>query len=155
MTLTRRDFARATITGSVLASLAGAEEPAFPGLTVRAYQPRNLEFPLSALKDAIVPDEQFFVRSHFAVPEINVKTWKLKVEGAVDKPFELSMDDVVKLPANKLTATLECAGNGRVYIVPAVGGVQWGQGREQRRVGRRFALGNSGTSRCQRSQLLK
>ncbi len=128
MTMNRRDFVHASIAGSLLAGWARAEEPVFPGLTVRAYQPRNLEFPLSALKDAIVPNEQFFVRSHFAVPEMNVKTWKLKVDGAVDKPLELSMDDVIKLPAKKLTATLECAGNGRVYIVPAVGGVQWGQG---------------------------
>ena len=95
---------------------------------MRSHQPQNLEFPLSALKDATVPNEQFFVRSHFAVPEVKVDTWKLQVEGAVEKPLELNMDQIVKLPTHKLTATIECAGNGRVFIVPAVSGVQWGQG---------------------------
>lgn len=131
MDLSRRNFVRTALGGSFLAGFASADEPiksAFPGLTVRMHQPRNLEFPVSELNGPIIPNEQFFVRSHFAVPALDVKTWKLKVEGAIDKPVELTMSDLLKLPPKTMTATIECAGNGRVHLTPQALGLQWGQG---------------------------
>jgi DMSO/TMAO reductase YedYZ molybdopterin-dependent catalytic subunit len=128
ITPTRRDFIRSSLAMPFLGSATRADEPSFPGMIVRAHEPRNLEFPVSQLKDAIVPNEQFFVRSHFALPSVDVKTWKLKIEGAVEKPIELSYEDLMKLPAKSLIATIECAGNGRVHLSPPVPGLQWGQG---------------------------
>jgi len=131
MPLTRRDFVRTALAAPLALSGVRAQDPAkpaFPGLIVRAHEPRNLEFPVSELRDAIIPSEHFFVRSHFAVPQIDEKTWRLKVEGAVDNPLELSLEDIKKLPSNSLTATIECAGNGRVHLTPPVPGLQWGQG---------------------------
>ena len=129
MTPSRRDFVRTALAVPFLAGVSRSQEkPAFPGLVVRAHEPRNLEFPVSELKDAIVPTEQFFVRSHFAVPEIDLKAWRLKVEGVVEKPLELSLEDLKALPSRSLTATIECAGNGRVHLTPPVPGLQWGQG---------------------------
>jgi DMSO/TMAO reductase YedYZ molybdopterin-dependent catalytic subunit len=128
MHLSRRQFAQTALAAAAGSRLAFADEPAFPGLTVRMHQPRNLEFPISELKSAIIPNEQFFVRSHFAVPEIDAAKWKLKVEGAIDKPVELTFADIQKLPSKTLTATIECAGNGRVHLVPQALGLQWGQG---------------------------
>jgi len=131
MNLSRREFARTALAGSVFSGFASAEEPgkpAFHGLTVRMHQPRNLEFPVSELNGPIIPNEQFFVRSHFAVPTLDVNTWKLKVEGAIDKPLELSINDLMKLPQKTMQATIECAGNGRVHLAPQAPGLQWGQG---------------------------
>ncbi|HKA07208.1 MAG TPA: sulfite oxidase [Gemmataceae bacterium] len=129
MPLTRRSFVRTALaTPFVLAGARAQEKSAFPGLIVRAHEPRNLEFPVSEVRDAIVPTEHFFVRNHFAIPEIDFKTWRLKVEGAVDKPLELTYEDLAKLPSRSLTATIECAGNGRVHLTPPVPGLQWGQG---------------------------
>lgn len=131
MISTRRDFLRASLAAPLLAAGLRADEPAtggFPGLIVRSDQPRNLEFPLSALRDPIVPNEQFFVRSHFAVPAVDVKSWRLKVEGAIKNPCELTYEELAKLPTRTLTATIECAGNGRVHLNPGVAGLQWGQG---------------------------
>jgi DMSO/TMAO reductase YedYZ molybdopterin-dependent catalytic subunit len=128
MTPTRRDFVRASFALPFLPILAQAQGPAFPGLIVRATEPRNLEFPVSELRDPITPNEHFFVRSHFAVPPIDPTTWRLKVEGAVNTPLELSYDELMKLPVTRLAATIECAGNGRVALSPPVPGLQWGQG---------------------------
>jgi DMSO/TMAO reductase YedYZ molybdopterin-dependent catalytic subunit len=129
MTPTRRDFVRAALAAPFLGSMLRADDtPAFPGLVVRAHEPVNLEFPLSELKDTIVPNEQFFVRGHFPIPKVDVKTWRLKVEGAVDKPFELTYEELNSLPTRSLTVTLECAGNSRVNLVPALAGLQWGNG---------------------------
>ena len=35
------------------------------------------------------------------------------------------MDDLRQMPTQTITATLECAGNSRVFLVPKVKGVQW------------------------------
>ena len=101
MPLTRRDFVRTALASPFLAAGTYAQDPAkpaFPGLIVRAHEPRNLEFPVSELRDAIVPTEQFFVRSHFAVPQIDIKTWRLKDEGSVEKPVELSLEELSTVP---------------------------------------------------------
>jgi len=65
------------------------------------------------------------VRNHFAVPKLDPKTWRLKLEGAVKSPLELSYDELVRMPSETRTVTLECAGNGRVLLVPKVDGAQW------------------------------
>ena len=107
-----------------------ADPPArgFPGMTVRMQEPRNLEFPFSELKSWLTPTEHFYVRSHFAVPKVDPQTFKLTVEGAVENRLELTLDDIRKLPAVTMPLTLECTGNGRVFLVPQVRGLQWGFG---------------------------
>src|SRR5207248_2320988 len=42
----------------------------FPGLTMRTYQPDNLEFPFQTLYSFIIPTDRFYVRSHFPAPNI-------------------------------------------------------------------------------------
>src|SRR5690348_2582284 len=120
MSLSRRDF---LVRGSTVPFLAAGlnlrspaaepERPAFPGMIVRATEPQNLEFPFVALDGFITPNEQFYVRNHFAAPKIDLKSWKFSVIGAVKQPLELTYDELLKLPTRSLTATLECAGNGR------------------------------------------
>jgi DMSO/TMAO reductase YedYZ molybdopterin-dependent catalytic subunit len=56
---------------------------------------------------------------------VNAKSWALKVEGAVKNELQLSYDELQRLPSETRTVTLECAGNGRVYLVPKVDGAQW------------------------------
>ena len=131
MIRSRRDFVRTSLGIVAMSPFAFAEEPArsgFPGLVVRSTEPRNLEFPVSELRGSIIPNEHFFVRSHFAVPAMDAKTWRLKIEGAVNSPIEINYDDLLRLPSRTETVTLECAGNGRVALTPPVPGLQWGQG---------------------------
>jgi DMSO/TMAO reductase YedYZ molybdopterin-dependent catalytic subunit len=94
-------------------------------MITREKEPPNLEMPFSALDGFVTPSERFYVRCHFRVPKINESDWRLKVEGEVARPFEMTMDDLRQMPAQTVTATLECAGNSRVFLVPKVKGVQW------------------------------
>jgi DMSO/TMAO reductase YedYZ molybdopterin-dependent catalytic subunit len=100
----------------------------FPGMIVRSTEPQNLEYPFSSLDGLITPNEHFYVRNHFAAPKVDMSSWRLKVEGAVRQPLDLSYDDLLKLPSTTLTATLECAGNGRVFLTPQPQGTLWGLG---------------------------
>jgi DMSO/TMAO reductase YedYZ molybdopterin-dependent catalytic subunit len=97
----------------------------FPGLVIRQRQPENLEFPFDTLDSFLTPNDRFYVRSHFAVPTVEAAGWRLRVEGAVERPLDISYDDLRKMASRTQAATLECAGNSRVFLSPAVRGVQW------------------------------
>jgi hypothetical protein len=48
------------------------------GMIVREREPMNLEMPFGALDGFITPVDRVFVRNHFAIPRIDVKTWRLR-----------------------------------------------------------------------------
>jgi len=74
-------------------------------------EPQNLSYPLQAIKGTITPPELFFVRDHFSEPELSLSAWKLKIEGAVARPIELTFADLLEAPSHNIEALLECAGN--------------------------------------------
>lgn len=98
------------------------------GLISRSEDPLNQEMPFSRLRDFVTPNEQFYVRCHFPIPEIRLADWRLKLEGAVNTPLEWSLEQLRALPHHSLTATVECAGNGRSWLEPKAKGVQWDLG---------------------------
>ena len=97
-------------------------------MITRQKEPANLEFPFSDLVGPLTPNELFYVRSHFATPQINASDWKLQIEGAVGTPLTITLDELRSMPSKTITATLECAGNGRMYLSPVPRGVLWEQG---------------------------
>jgi len=133
----RRSFLK--LAGAGLAPIAlggigalGAEPAVAPqghaGLIARQREPENLESPFAALDGPITPNDLFYVRTHFATPHLNAADWRLKIEGSVMRPTTLTYEQLRALPSHKVTATLECAGNSRVYLTPPARGVQWEQG---------------------------
>ena len=98
------------------------------GKIVRETDPLNLEMPFEKLGGFITPTKLFYVRTHFPVPKIDKQTWRLGVEGEVERPFKINYDELLKLGSRKIPATLECAGNNRNFLEPKVKGVQWGLG---------------------------
>ena len=57
----------------------------------------------------MTPNEEFFVRNHFKPPKLS-EIFNLRVGGSVRAPFEIAYAEIARLPARRLTATLECAG---------------------------------------------
>ena len=105
------------------------EERASPGgLIVREDDPPNLEMPFVTLDGFTTPNESFYVRCHYAIPEIAERDWSLSVEGAVENPFQLNHDGLLAMESRTIPATLECAGNNRIFLEPKVKGVQWALG---------------------------
>src|SRR5438477_6687993 len=98
------------------------------GKIVRSEEPLNLEMPFERLDGFVTPTESFYVRTHFPIPKIDKHKWRLRVEGEVGKPFELSYDELLKLESRTIPVTLECAVNNRIFLEPKVKGVQWGLG---------------------------
>src|SRR4029077_10916983 len=98
------------------------------GRIVRSEDPLNLEMPFENLDGFITPTRSFYVRTHFPIPKIDKNKWRLRIEGEVERPFEMNYDELIKLESEKIPVTLECAGNNRNFLEPKVKGVQWGLG---------------------------
>jgi len=99
------------------------------GLVVHRADPLNAETPQAALSGTTaVPSDRFYVRNHFAIPNLDPATWRLQVGGLAGRPLSLTLADLRSMPAQTAVVTLECAGNGRSALDPAVPGEQWGLG---------------------------
>jgi len=98
-------------------------------LMVRSLRPPDYETPVALLDSWLTPVEHFYVRSHMPTPPgLDAATWTLQIEGEVNTPITLNLDELRKMPSATLTTVLECAGNGRAFFDPPVAGIQWGKG---------------------------
>jgi len=98
-------------------------------LSVVSEDPACSETALPALDSWITPTERFYIRSHFSeVPNVDVSSWSLKVDGEVERSLDLSFEDLKSLPARSAVVTLECAGNSRSYVTPPAEGLRFGHG---------------------------
>src|SRR6202030_72810 len=95
------------------------------GLVIRQKEPKNLEAPFDRIDAYLTPNELFYLRSHFPTPTFDAASYQLRIDGAVRHPFALSYDELRSMPCETRVATLECAGNSRVFLVPQVQGAQW------------------------------
>ena len=143
MSFSRRDLlalaARAGALGVVTQALPwtsllaqGLKPTIAPGkekLLVRSLRPPDYESPVALLDSFLTPVEHFYVRSHLPVPPgLDGATWTLAIDGEVNTPLSMTLDELRKMPSATVTATLECAGNGRAFFDPPVAGIQWGKG---------------------------
>lgn len=128
MTLSRRKLLGVASFAGLSARWGAGADTDPVQMIVRSPRPTDLEMPLAGFNDAITPIERFFVRCHTYTPQVDLQTWRLKVEGLIDRPFTLTLADLKKLPRVGLVSVVECAGNGRGFYQPHVPGTQWAYG---------------------------
>jgi DMSO/TMAO reductase YedYZ molybdopterin-dependent catalytic subunit len=95
------------------------------GLIIRQKEPTNLETPFDQVDSFLTPTELFYIRSHFPTPKLETASYRLHVDGAVRNPLSLGYNELRDMPSETRIATLECAGNSRVFLIPQVEGAQW------------------------------
>src|SRR5260370_16645979 len=95
------------------------------GLIIRQKDPNNLEMPFDQLDDFITPTELFYIRSHFPAPDLDVGSYCLSIRASLRPELSLTYAEIRAMPSRSRIATLECAGNGRVFLVPPAPGAQW------------------------------
>lgn len=158
---TRRDFLKTA--GALTAMTALGEMPAevfaapysrklvrFPektDLILLTSRPPQLETPLHHFKQLLTPNKALFVRWHITpVPtEVDLASWRLRIGGNVDKPLELTYDNLRSMFERiSYTAVIQCAGNGRGMFEPRVPGGQWKNG----------AMGNTTWTGCRLKDVL-
>jgi len=126
MNLNRRQLFAAAAAGALAGTGSAAD---LAKMIVRSSRPEDLEMPLAGFNQWITPVDQFFVRCHTYVPDApKPEEWRLKLDGVVNQPVTLTLDDLKKMPRVDLVAVVECAGNGRSFYQPRVAGTQWAFG---------------------------
>ena len=95
----------------------------------RAIPKPNFETTPGALASSLTSNPSFFVRTHFDVPAVDLGKWHLAIRDQASRSVYYSYDDLTKMRQKTVTATLECAGNGRTgFSEIAEGKVPWGAG---------------------------
>lgn len=98
----------------------------------------NAEMRWEAMREQgyLVPIDRFFVRDHTRTPLLDADAWRLKLFGTglrgaptIDNAVEFSYQDLLDLPADTVTAFVECTGNARSFFTTqqneSVPGTPW------------------------------
>jgi DMSO/TMAO reductase YedYZ molybdopterin-dependent catalytic subunit len=107
------------------------EYPQKSPLVLLTDRPVQLETPRHYFETAFTPNEAFYVRWHLdEIPNsVDLASWRLSIEGAVDRPLKFSMGDLTgKFKTISVAAVNQCSGNSRSKFQPRVPGGQWGHG---------------------------
>src|ERR671937_2281991 len=67
--------------------------------------------PVERLASPVTPTDDVYVIAHMGIARVDVAQWRLRVDGLVQRPFELDYETLTSLPATEVTAVLECFGN--------------------------------------------
>jgi DMSO/TMAO reductase YedYZ molybdopterin-dependent catalytic subunit len=86
---------------------------------------RNHALPLEALRWDVTPIGLHYLLTHYDIPEVDAAGWRLAVDGLVERPLTLSLDELRARPAVEHVVTMECAGNGRAHVEPHVVSQPW------------------------------
>ena len=136
----RRGLLRLSAGAGLTAGLSAALGPRPAGAATGIVKPlppelfipqgTNAEMRWEAMRGQgyLTPADRFFVRNHVATPLIDARTWRLRLWGtglrgapAEDRPVEFTYEDLLRLPAEELTAFIECTGNARGFYTSQQG----------------------------------
>ncbi len=91
----------------------------------------QLETPRPYFLTPFTPNAAFYVRYHLdLIPNaVDLSTWRLSLEGNVERPLQLGFDELAKnFKTVSVAAVNQCSGNSRSRFQPRVPGAQWGNG---------------------------
>jgi DMSO/TMAO reductase YedYZ molybdopterin-dependent catalytic subunit len=86
---------------------------------------RNHGMPLEALRWHITPPGLHYLLTHYDIPDVDMVTWRLEVDGLVGSRLSLSLDELRARESVEIAVTMECAGNGRAHVEPHVVSQPW------------------------------
>jgi sulfane dehydrogenase subunit SoxC len=97
---------------------------------------RNHGLPLEGLRHDITPIGLHYLLIHYDIPAVDPASFALEVDGVVERPFRLTLDELRARERVELPVTFECAGNGRTlsspravsqpWVLEAIGTACWG-----------------------------
>jgi DMSO/TMAO reductase YedYZ molybdopterin-dependent catalytic subunit len=92
-----------------------------PGFQIRFRPPHELV-------DRVTPEPDLFLIAHLGVARVDPAAWRLSIGGLVERPRELSFDDLKRLPKRTIESFHQCAGDPTNHrdAKRLVGNVAWG-----------------------------
>jgi DMSO/TMAO reductase YedYZ molybdopterin-dependent catalytic subunit len=74
--------------------------------------PDGASLAVEGLSPLVTPNPDFYrIDTALLVPRPNLDTWRLRVTGMVDRPFELTYDELVAMPLHDQYVTIACVSN--------------------------------------------
>ncbi len=99
----------ADVGGEPAAPLPRTPEPTAAPSTPVTVRPAPTDIAPPPMK--FTPLSEFYIQSYDRIPDVDITTWRLRIDGLVENPMTLSYDDLRALPAREFTWTLECISN--------------------------------------------
>jgi DMSO/TMAO reductase YedYZ molybdopterin-dependent catalytic subunit len=87
--------------------------------------PQGAELAVEGITPIVTPNERFYrIDTALIVPRPELATWRLRVDGMVDRPFELTYDELLAEPLIEQYVTIACVSNE--VGGDLVGNAKWG-----------------------------
>jgi DMSO/TMAO reductase YedYZ molybdopterin-dependent catalytic subunit len=78
------------------------------------------------LNSFVTPFDNFFTVKHYELPSVAADSYELSIEGLVDSPQSLTLDDLKSRSRRSVDFTLECSGNtGLPFFIGGIGNARW------------------------------
>ena len=82
-----------------------------PGATAPPL-PAGASLDVEGITPLVTPNERFYrIDTALLVPRPRLETWRLRLTGMVDRPFELTYDELVGMPLIEQYVTIACVSN--------------------------------------------
>lgn len=124
----RRSFLRLTIVAAASAAVIGIGARVAAGTTAsitairealrlptprsRVAIPAGAELDIPGISPLFTPNDDFYrVDTALVVPEVDPASWRLVIDGMVDRPIELTFDDLLARGLDEYAVTLTCVSN--------------------------------------------
>lgn len=73
----------------------------------------------------VTPNDRMFIRNNLLTPDLGAANHVLRVRGLVDRPLDIPLAELKKMPSFTTQAMVECAGSGRTGYQPPASGTRW------------------------------
>jgi DMSO/TMAO reductase YedYZ molybdopterin-dependent catalytic subunit len=74
--------------------------------------PAGADLDVEAITPIVTPNERFYrIDTALLVPRPDLGTWRLRLTGMVDDPFELTYEELVAMPLHEQYVTIACVSN--------------------------------------------
>jgi DMSO/TMAO reductase YedYZ molybdopterin-dependent catalytic subunit len=95
------------------------------GMKMHSERPLTASAPAEFQDFDVTPTNAMFVRNNLSTPQIDAAQHVLRIVGLIERPIELTLDDLRGMQLVTTQAMLECAGSGRTGFSPAPRGTPW------------------------------
>lgn len=103
-------FGRSLAQRDVVAEVAGKVR--FRRPTRRVAVPDSQPFEVPGASPYVTPTEDFYrIDTALSAPQVSTDGWRLRFDGMVDEPFELTYEELLALPSIEVPVTLQCVSN--------------------------------------------
>src|SRR6476620_9353500 len=73
----------------------------------------------------ITPTDNFYLVQHYGIQQVDPATYRLRITGLVDKPFELTLDELKRRKRVEEIVGFECGGSSPTSLNRLTGNARW------------------------------